>query len=66
MSVWDCVRGASDKDGGGVVTDQNREPCEHNMIQAQSLTSVILAFKRLRQEGYCELLRPCFKERERK
>lgn len=48
------------------MTGQNREPPEYSMIQAPSLTSMILAFKRLRQEGYCELLRPCFKERERK
>lgn len=33
------------------------------MIQARSLTSMILTFKRLRQEDYCELLRPCVKEK---
>lgn len=66
VSVQDCVRGAGDEDGGGYVTSQNREPHEYNMIQARSLISMILTFKRLRQEDYCELLRPCFKERERK
>lgn len=26
VSVQDCVRGASDEDGGGYVTSPNREP----------------------------------------
>lgn len=36
------------------------------MIQARPLTSMILTFNGLRQEGCYELLRLCFKERKKK
>lgn len=46
------------------MTAQNQEPCEYNIIQAGSLTPMILTFRRLMQEDYYEPWRPCFKEKE--
>lgn len=36
------------------------------MIQARSLTSVMLTFKGLSQEGCYELLRPCYKVKKKR